>query len=49
MAEPIARALAERRANLASITEGLDAEARRRRMESDSSDLFKKMKAFFKL
>lgn len=49
LAEPIARALAERRANLAAITEGLDAEARRRRMESDSSDLFKKMKAFFKL
>lgn len=49
LAEPIAHLLAERRANLASITEGLDAEARRRRMESESSDLFKKMKAFFKL
>ena len=49
LAEPIARLLAERRADLASITEGLDAEARRRKMESDSSDLFKKMKAFFKL
>ena len=49
LAEPIARLLAERRANLAAVTEGLDAEAKRRRMESDSSDLFKKMKAFFKL
>lgn len=49
LAEPIARLLAERRTNLAAITEGLDAEARRRRMESDSSLLFKKMKAFFKL
>jgi CRP-like cAMP-binding protein len=49
LAEPIARLLAERRANLAAVTEGLDAEARRRKMESDSSDLFKKMKAFFKL
>ncbi|MCC7074464.1 MAG: mechanosensitive ion channel [Deltaproteobacteria bacterium] len=49
LAEPIARLLAERRANLAAVTEGLDAEARRRRMESDSSMLFKKMKAFFKL
>lgn len=49
LAEPIARLLAQRRTDLTAINEGLDAEARRRRMESDSSDLFKKMKAFFKL
>ncbi len=47
VAAPIAALLAERRVTLAAVREGLDADARGRRLREEEKDLLDKMRSFF--
>jgi small-conductance mechanosensitive channel/CRP-like cAMP-binding protein len=49
LADGLASILAQRRAGLAAAKEGLDAEARERRLAEDKRDILYKMRAFFGL